>query len=957
MAGAALVASALFINAQQSGSGYQSAQSVAEPSDDLAVMLQALEQVTPQPATEAPTGGNFYTVQHGKDWPPLPCNTLGLPFWSLGDGFYVMDDRNVDWEAIQIVAAEAAAEAAAALPRMSMMSMMSSSYAYGNPVYLTNLTATFDGSGTMTANFSIGGGTNFVPYDILMTTNIATPMADWNWLGIGYTTNNYTFYGQSSDLAFYRLAQPVKTMTVGIGDNFNGECDVPPGLTDVIKVAGGAGHSLALKKDGTVVAWGLNDHYQTEVPTNLVDVAMISAGWDFSVALLTNGTVRAWGLSLSYFHLLDVPTDLTNAILVSAGTEHTVALRSDGTVVSWGYDSGWGETNVPAGLTNVTAISAGFGHSLAVSNGCVVAWGYNGYGQCTVPTGLSNVVDVAAGLFHSLALLNDGTVVAWGHSGFGETSVPAGLSNVVAIAAGGDDTSYNRTAYSMALKKDGTLVVWGDSDVVNPFGGLNNVIAIGGGATHALVLRTGPPTPVITMAPVDQIQAVGGNVTFTARGAGLYGVTYQWQTNGVNLAGATNTALTVTNIQTTSVIDYAVMVTDNVGMGSLMSSNASIDLVTAPVIVSQAPMPTNQVAAYHTNLSLSVSATAPGQFNGFPLHYQWQLNGTNVGANSTNYTFLVDAPKVGNYSVIVTNTAGSVTSLVWQVSITYVGSYIDVGTLAYHLSTNAVGRTNGISNIYNDTTELANWGYATYSETNLPLLTNSTWSTNFWLKGVQGLSATCIGFSNGLGGQGCVNMISPRHCIFAKHMHEVPGQFMAAFLDTNNVIYWRTNMQTVFITNDISVGILNADLPPSVGFLPVLPTNYTNYLPVNGSSIVQGIGMNQAKRLFGQPMNFTATSVNWDSMSTAPFGLSTDWNSALSGGDSSNPDMLLIGNQLVLVSHNWHGDTNGLGDGPNYASKFDTINQTMHYLSTNNAVTNTDYQLTPFALTNWPVIH
>ena len=179
----------------------------------------------------------------------------------------------------------------------------------------------------------------------------------------------------------------------------------------------------------------------------------------------------------------------------------------------------------------------------------------------------------------------------------------------------------------------------------------------------------------------------------------------------MNLAGATSPTLTLTNVQTTNQGSYRVIVTDNAGNGSIASSNATLYLVTPPVITSQAPMPTNQVASFQTNLTLSVTANAPGQFSGFPLHYQWQFNGTNVGSNSNSYTLFVDTPTLGNYSVIVTNAAGSATSLVWQVSMTYVGSYIDVGTLAYHLSTNAVGHTNGFSDIYRAIQPLSDWNY------------------------------------------------------------------------------------------------------------------------------------------------------------------------------------------------------------------------------------------------------
>jgi hypothetical protein len=140
-------------------------------------------------------------------------------------------------------------------------------------------------------------------------------------------------------------------------------------------------------------------------------------------------------------------------------------------------------------------------------------------------------------------------------------------------------------------------------------------------------------------------------------------------------------------------------------------------------------------------------------------------------------------------------------------------------------------------------------------------------------------------------------------------------------------------------------------LPPSVGFLPVMPTNYANYLPTDGTSILQGLIMNQGKRICGQPIIFSPANINWNPSDAVPFGLTTNWNVAIVPGDSSNPEMLLIGNQLVLVSHNY----NSLS-GPNYAFQIDAINQQMHYLSTNNAV-GTDYQLTTFSLTNWPVIN
>jgi Regulator of chromosome condensation (RCC1) repeat len=336
-------------------------------------------------------------------------------------------------------------------------------------------------------------------------------------------------------------------------------------------------------------------------------------------------------------------------------------------VVAWGYNA-YGVTNVPVGLSNVVAISAGCVFNLAAkADGTVTAWGFNGNNQCTVPIGLSNVVDVAAGLYHSLALKRDGTVVAWGDNTYGETSVPVGLTNVVAIAAGGDLAFNNMppTPYSLALKSDGTVMMWGSGKVASPVGGLNNVIAIAAGEAHGLAIRTGPPTPVITLEPVDEFQVQGSNATFTTRGAGLYGVTYQWQTNGVNVSGATSAALTVTNVQAAQIaIGYRVIVSNEVG--NLASSNVNLHFVTPPVILTRT-LPTNPVVAYQSNLTLNVAATAPGIYTGFPLAYQWQFNGSNItGATGAAYTIHGHASAFGNYSVVVSNAAGS-TNAAWQV--------------------------------------------------------------------------------------------------------------------------------------------------------------------------------------------------------------------------------------------------------------------------------------------------
>lgn len=262
------------------------------------------------------------------------------------------------------------------------------------------------------------------------------------------------------------------------------------------------------------------------------------------------------------------------------------------------------------------------------------------------------------------------------------------------------------------------------------------------------------------------------------------------------------------------------------------------------------------------------------------------------------------------------------------------------GTLAYHLATNAAARVVG---------QVDMMEFRAPNSLGLDRLTGARWSQSFWLRDVRGLGATPIGFTNVAGGQGLPTMVSPRHYLGATHMH--PEGYVIAFLDTNNIIHWRRTLQRVDVGGDTSVGILDEDLPPSVGFLPMLPRNFTNYLPTTPTNYIQGIGMSQDFYRFGEPMIFANNSfVSWNSRQAVVNGLETNWNQTIRGGDSSNPATLLIGNQLVLVSHNYVS-----GGGPSYAAQFSAINEKMHLLSTNNHVAS-DYQLTEFSLTNWPAV-
>jgi hypothetical protein len=226
-------------------------------------------------------------------------------------------------------------------------------------------------------------------------------------------------------------AGPHGVLAWGCGNSELG-CNVPaPAASGVTAIAAGAYYSLALKKDGAVLAWGCGccntDHGQCTVPAAAANgVTAIAAGYWHGLALKQDGSVIAWGCSGSTdYGQCSVPAAAASGVIaIAASFLHSLALKQDGSVIAWGCgDVNYGQCTVPAaGASGVTAIAAGEDYSLAVKqDGSVLAWGCgsdNGinrdFGQCSVPSGLCDVTAIAAGTFHSLALAKACQTITFG---------------------------------------------------------------------------------------------------------------------------------------------------------------------------------------------------------------------------------------------------------------------------------------------------------------------------------------------------------------------------------------------------------------------------------------------------------------------------------------------------------------------------------------------------------------
>lgn len=181
----------------------------------------------------------------------------------------------------------------------------------------------------------------------------------------------------------------------------------PPGLTNVIAfdVAGqfnddDLDYKLAVTQDGRVVVWG---HYGHPPSAEVSGAIAAAGGWSHIVALKSDGTLVQWDIDNEPAAV----AGLSNVVAVAAGGSHSVALKADGTVLAWG-ENFFGQLDVPPGLSNVVAITAAEDHNLALkSDGTLTAWGKMYLGDDpTPPAGLSNVVAIASSGTRNLALVS-----------------------------------------------------------------------------------------------------------------------------------------------------------------------------------------------------------------------------------------------------------------------------------------------------------------------------------------------------------------------------------------------------------------------------------------------------------------------------------------------------------------------------------------------------------------------
>ena len=413
---------------------------------------------------------------------------------------------------------------------------------------------------------------------------------------------------------------------------------------DGSEVAGATGSSLTIS--GVKLSDG--GSYQAAVRNVATRISAVSGGGDHTMYIKAGGTLWAMGYNLfgqlgdgTMTHRSSAVQVATGVASVAAGRVHTMYVETDGTLWAMGYkgngqlgdgkDANVEFRRTPVRVTTgVASVAAGADHTMYVkTDGTLWATGSNAQGQLGDGGNLTSntpvqvatgVASVAAGRVHTMYVKTDGTLWAMGDNRYGQlgdgtttnrSSAVRVATGVASVATGGDHTMY--------VKTDGTLWAMG----YNLFGQLGDGTATN--RSSAVRVATGVAS---VAAGDDHTMYVKTDGTLWAMGYNLFG----------RLGDGT-----ITN-RSTAV---------NVNKG-LLSDAAT--LAFAPAITAQ-PSSSTVISGGAASFSVVASGTSP-------LAYQWKKDGSSIsGATSSTYTIAsTQTTDAGSYTVVVTNSAGSVTS-------------------------------------------------------------------------------------------------------------------------------------------------------------------------------------------------------------------------------------------------------------------------------------------------------
>jgi hypothetical protein len=421
--------------------------------------------------------------------------------------------------------------------------------------------------------------------------------------------------------------------------------------------------------------WAIDDVEITGAPLNYAWSVTPTSGAGLPAAVgtpsVSNGSVTAVPTAAgTYTYTVTSSTGAgcsnTGNIVITVNGAPAITSQPQNTAVCSGTTASFSVTATGAGLTyqwrkGGTNITSATSSTLTINNATVAdAGNYDVVitGTCA-PAVTSNV---------AVLTINAATTITTQPQ---SQSVCTGNNVTLTVAASGGTLTYQ-------WRKGGVDIIGANAATYT----INNVAAGDAGSYDVVVTGScGSVTsnaatisinasPLITSQPVNQTVCNGGNATFsvTATGSGL---TYQWRRNGTNIAGATNSSLTINNVTNANAGNYDVVINSACNT-TITSSVATLTVNQPPAITTQ---PQSLTACFGNTVSFSVTATGAG------LTYQWRKGGTNI-TSATSSTLTINnvaAGDIGNYDVVVSGTCSpavtsSVASLALNATNTWTGT-------------------------------------------------------------------------------------------------------------------------------------------------------------------------------------------------------------------------------------------------------------------------------------------
>lgn len=431
--------------------------------------------------------------------------------------------------------------------------------------------------------------------------------------------------------------------------------------TDVTLVAAGEMHSLFVKTDGHLLSVGRNQYgqlgngvmtYRADPLLLATDAVAVAPGSRHTLFIRSDGTL--WGVGRNDYGQLGAaaarlqaePLQLATGVEALAAAEHSLFVKTDGTLWGMGLNNtgqlGLGHTDNVLALTQigtgVAKVAVGNGHSLYLkTDGTLWGMGYNNYGQLgdgsqiqrTSPVPIAtDVSQISANSYHSLFVKHDGSLWAMGRNSNGQLgdgstatrTLPVPVDTGVVSAVAG-------LYYSVYIKQDGSLWGMGSSsglgtgDILQPVQLATGVKAVAAGESYLMILKT------------DGSLMHRGMVTRGEKGLGQI------------LESSTGTIQPVNPIAALVAGFHKTFFLQSPAVGG------------KPPVVERPPVGGNFVAGS----GVQVPASA---LNDSFVSYQWRKDGVPIPGARRSWLYLPDfqSGDTGNYDVVMTNAAGSVTT-------------------------------------------------------------------------------------------------------------------------------------------------------------------------------------------------------------------------------------------------------------------------------------------------------